>query len=201
VLAGDGTGYPTLAGDLAASGVGDRVHVTGYLDDEAVASCLAAADVCLCLRWPTAQETSASWLQCLAAARPTVLTDLAHQVDIPSLDPVDWRPFPASADPVAVRIAVLDEEKSLRTAMSRLARDGSLRDRLSRAGHAYWSAHHTLATAAGEYRRLIRDAVQRPAPAASDLPAHFTDDYSTRAAQIAARFGIAFEDLWAGRAG
>ena len=38
----------------------------------------AAADICACLRWPTNRETSASWLRCLAAGRPTIVTDLAH---------------------------------------------------------------------------------------------------------------------------
>ena len=40
--------------------------------DEDVSSHLAAADACLCLRWPTAGESSASWLRCLAARRATV---------------------------------------------------------------------------------------------------------------------------------
>src|SRR5581483_2954335 len=44
---------------------------------------LAASDVCLCLRWPTALETSAWWLRCMAAARATIVSDLAHTADVP----------------------------------------------------------------------------------------------------------------------
>jgi hypothetical protein len=80
------------------------VHVSGYLPDQAIGDYLAASDACLCLRWPTALETSASWLQCLAAARPTVISDLAHLADIPTLDPRSRRRSHASAEPVAVAI-------------------------------------------------------------------------------------------------
>ena len=52
-----------------------RIHVSGYLDDGAVDAHLAAADACVCLRWPTALESSASWLRCLAAGRPTIFRD------------------------------------------------------------------------------------------------------------------------------
>src|SRR5262245_53986988 len=84
VLAGDGADIPGLADVIAAAAAG-RVHVIGYLPDDAVDDHLAAADACLCLRWPTALESSSSWLQCLAAGRATVLSDLAHLVDVPSL--------------------------------------------------------------------------------------------------------------------
>src|SRR5437763_5461493 len=99
LLAGDASGYPTLAHDISAAGLQTRVHVTGYVEDRAIGEYLAAADACLCLRWPTALETSASWLQCLAAERPTVITDLAHLVDIPR--------------EVALRVDLLDEDASL----------------------------------------------------------------------------------------
>jgi glycosyltransferase involved in cell wall biosynthesis len=203
LLAGDAAGYPSLGADIESSGLGDRIHVTGYVEDEAIGDYLGAADVCLCLRWPTAQETSAAWLNALAAARPTVISDLAHLVDIPSADPRNWRAFPANVEPVAVRIDLLDEEESLRLAMKRLASDADLRDRLARAGHAYWQSNHTMAATADDYRAIIREAVTRPAPTISDLPPHFTDDYSSHAREIVSQFGIALEDLWskAGRAG
>ncbi len=51
---------------------------------------LAASDVVLSLRWPSARETSASWLRAIAAGRPTVVTDLAQQADLPTLDPRSW---------------------------------------------------------------------------------------------------------------
>src|SRR5262249_36444220 len=72
LLVGDGSGFPGFETAIAAHPAADRVHVTGYVADHDVADWLAAADACLCLRWPTALETSASWLRCLAARRATV---------------------------------------------------------------------------------------------------------------------------------
>jgi glycosyltransferase involved in cell wall biosynthesis len=163
------------ADDLSAISA-DGVRTTGYLPDEAVGSYLTAADACLCLRWPTALETSASWLRCLAAARATVLTDLPHLVDIPSS--------------VAMRVDLLNEERDLVDAMRRLASDPHLRDALARAGHEYWQAGHTLPAMAEDYERLLVAAAARIAPEQTDLPSHFADDHSAAARQIAGRFGV-----------
>jgi glycosyltransferase involved in cell wall biosynthesis len=195
LLAGDGADYPSLGQELEASGLADRVRVTGYVAEESIGEYLAAADVCLCLRWPTAQETSGSWLQCLAAGRPTVISDLAHLVDVPALDPKTWRPTHPSREPVAVAIDLLEEDRTLRLAMGRLADDERLRADLARAGHAYWSAGHTLDLMVADYRRLIEEAAGRPAPRASDLPAHVTCDYSDLARSIARQLGVQIDIL------
>jgi glycosyltransferase involved in cell wall biosynthesis len=198
LLAGDASDYPALEVERASSAHAPRVHVSGYVADEAIGDYLAASDACLCLRWPTALETSASWLQCLAAARPTVLSDLAHLVDIPTIEPGGRRAAAAGAasmDPVAIAIDLLDEDESLLLAMRTLADEPRLREELGRAGHEYWSAHHTLDVMAGDYQRLIAQAVSRPAPIVTDLPSHFTENYSDTTRAIAARFGIALDDV------
>jgi glycosyltransferase involved in cell wall biosynthesis len=182
LLVGDGSDYPALSDELAAAAIADRVHVTGFVEHDAIGRYLAATDVCLCLRWPTAHETSASWLQCLSAARPTIISDLAHTVD------VDER--------VAIRIDLLDEDEALGHAMRRLAGDGKLREDLARAGHAYWSAHHTMEAMADDYRRIVRAALARPIPAPPiGLPPHFTDDYSAPARTILRQFGLSVDVL------
>ena len=176
LLAGDTSDYPSLGAELSGLAHAARVHVTGYVADDAIGSYLAAADACLCLRWPTALETSASWLQCLAAARPTVISDLAHLVDIP----------PA----VALKIDLLDEDAALTRAMRALAGDATLRETLAREGHAYWSAQHTLDVMAADYQRLIAKAAARPAPVVDDLPAHFHADHSDTARAILRAFEL-----------
>lgn len=187
LLVGDASDYPSLQSEVTTTGIADRVHVTGFVEHEAIGRYLAAADVCLCLRWPTAHETSASWLQCLSAARPTVISDLAHTIDVP--------------ERVAIRIDLLNEDEALRTTMRRLAEDGRLRNELSRAGHAYWAAHHTMEVMANDYRRIIRDAAARPLPApAVDLPPHFTNDYTEPARAIARQFGLSVDILEAEQA-
>lgn len=181
LLVGDASEYDALSQDMAALGIADRVRVTGYVPDEAVGSYLAAADVCLCLRWPTALETSASWLRCLAAARPTVISGLAHLVDIP-------------AD-VSIAIDLLDEDRSLTQAMRRLAADEPMRATLAQAGHEYWRAHHTLEAMAADYEKALADAAARPAPSLEGLPEHFTNDHGDHARRIAHAFGVEVDIL------
>jgi glycosyltransferase involved in cell wall biosynthesis len=195
LLAGDASEFPALEEQQSPSSFATRIHVAGYLPDHAIAEHLAASDACLCLRWPTALETSASWVQCLAAARPTVISDLAHLVDIPTMDPRNRRPSHASAEPVAIAVDLLDEDDALLLAMRALADEPALRDALARAGHAYWSAHHTLDVMARDYEGLIARAAARPAPVVADLPAHVTNDHSEHARAVASQFGLSLEDV------
>jgi len=177
LVAGDASEYAPLGGgDLAASAAAPRIHVTGYLDDASVDAHLAAADVCICLRWPTALESSASWLQCLGAGRPTIVSDLAHTVDVPAS--------------IALRVDLVDEDASLAAAMRALADGGRLRAAMGEAGRAYWSANHTIDAMADDYDRVMRIAAAAPAPVVDDLPAHFTDDRSSHARTLARAFGV-----------
>lgn len=194
LLVGDPSDYPHLGEELAREGLADRVRVTGHVPDAAVADHLAAADACLCLRWPTALETSAAWIDCLAAGRATVITALAHLVDIPTVDPRDWRPS-SSDDPVAIAIDLLDEERSLALALRRLSGDAPFRRAVARAGHAYWAREHTLDLMVDDYRRILAEAARRDAPRPDDLPVHFTDDGSGLARRIAGEFGIELDIL------
>jgi len=195
LLVGDADGYPALTAECERHGLGARVRVGGYVADEAIGAHLAAADVCLCLRWPTAQETSASWLRCLAAGRATIVSDLAHLVDVPTLDPRNGQLATRAPQPVACAIDLLVEERALAAAMDRLAHDSPFRDSLARAGHAYWAAHHTVEIMKNDYERVLAAAHAHAAPQVSDLPPHFTDDYSEPARCIAADFGMTVDIL------
>ena len=165
VLAGVVTPLYDVAALIAESGVAGAVTLVDAPDDDAFDRLIAAADVSLNLRWPTARETSGPWLRALAAERPTVIVDLAHQTHVPTLDPRTWQAR-SGIDPVAIAIDLLDEDHSLRVAMHRLAADPDLRARLGRAGRAYWEREHTVARMADDYERVFRRAVARPSPAA-----------------------------------
>ena len=194
--------YDAVA-DARRRGVADRVTLTGFVDDADLPTYLAAADVCLCLRWPTAHETSASWLRCLAAGKPTVITQLAHTTDVPTLVTRGaWSPShlgpsaamrdPADAEPIAGSIDILDEKVSLALTMRRLARDGGLRRRLGVRARAYWSRHHTLAHMAADYTRVLSDGAGRPATTAGDdRPLHLRRDGADTAREILRPFGVA----------
>jgi glycosyltransferase involved in cell wall biosynthesis len=92
LLAGAAARHYDVAADVRGRGLESRVTITGYVDtDEALTACIAACDVSLNLRWPTAREMSGPWLRALAAGCPTITIDLAHLADVPSLDPRTWR--------------------------------------------------------------------------------------------------------------
>jgi glycosyltransferase involved in cell wall biosynthesis len=175
-----------------ALGVDDLVTVAGYVDPDALPSYLAASDVVLSMRWPSARETSASWLRAIAAGRPTVITDLAQQVDVPTLDPRSWtaidaRPTLGAREPVAVSIDILDEAHSLTLALKRLATDGGLRARLGSAALSYWAAEHTVDRMASAYDELLRETMTMPERSAT-LPAHLRPDAAAHARDLIAAF-------------
>jgi glycosyltransferase involved in cell wall biosynthesis len=195
VLVGDASGFPPLARLIAQHRLDHRVHLTGHIADADVSDHLAAADACLCLRWPTAGETSASWLRALAAGRPTVISMLAHLADLPTLHAKSWQRSRRSVEPIAVSIDLLEEDEGLIAAMSRLAADERLRNDLAIAGHAFWSREHALRLMAEDYRRIMAEAAARPAPIVSDLPSHFTDDHTSHVRELCAQLGVAFDLL------
>jgi glycosyltransferase involved in cell wall biosynthesis len=181
--------YDVLA-DARAWGIADRVRVTGYVEDDELDDYLGASDICSCLRWPTNRETSASWLRCLAAGRPTIITELTHLADVPTVDPRGWRGLLGDAQPaVAVSIDLLDEEHSLQLALERLATDAPLRQRLGAAGREWWQAHHQLPPMADQYLNVVAKAMTIPAPA-PHLPPHLVDDGSAKARRLATDLGV-----------
>ena len=83
-----------------------------------------------------------------------------------------------------------DEAASLEQAMRQLVDEPAVRESIAREGHRYWSAHHSLDAMVEDYRRLLPLAAARPAPQPTDLPAHFTDDYSAPTRAILERFRV-----------
>lgn len=195
LLAGAPVDYYDVMADVRRWGVADRVHVAGFVDDEELGAAMRAADICACLRWPTNYETSASWLRCLGAGRPTIITDLSHLADVPALDPRGWRPTSASgAEPVAVAIDILNEDHSLQLALDRLATDAALRHRLGTAARAWWEARHQLDDMVAAYERLIARAVSMNAKSPA-LPAHLLEDGTAEARALARETGVSLAGL------
>ena len=141
------------------AGIEEAVRVRQDLDDFTFDQAVAAVDVSLNLRWPSALETSGPWLRALAAGRATVVTDLVHQSHVPSIDPRTWQSI--DDEPVTVAIDILDEAHSLGLALGRLAADSALRDRLGRAARRYWERTHTFARMRDEYLAVIDRAANR----------------------------------------
>jgi glycosyltransferase involved in cell wall biosynthesis len=194
LLAGTVAEHYDLRAEIARLGLEDCATVTGYLEtDAALTGAIAACDVALNLRWPTAREVSGPWLRCLAAGRATVTIELAHLAGVASetpaaqrwttIDPRTWVPATPGSAPCTVALDIADEEHSLRLAMRRLAVDRDLRVALGRAGRDYWSANHSIEGMADDYRRLIPRAATVVPPSGTPLPRHLleTGDATLRA--------------------
>ena len=195
LLVGSPVDHYDVRADLRAAGLNGRVTLAGYVDDADVLRYLSATDVCLCLRWPTMRETSATWLRALAAGKAMIITDLAHNHDVPVLSAAAWtRSAPiahgsASPAPVAVAIDICDEGRSLPDAMLALARNADLRQRLGAAARAYWKANFQMDHSAEDYERVMRATVARPTVRPA-LPPHLDNDGGRRAHAILKPFGV-----------
>jgi len=197
LVAGETVEYYDLQAEAERLGVSERVIFSGYLPDEDIDDYLTASDVCLCMRWPTSRETSASWLRCLAAGKPTISTDLVHTVDVPTLDPRNWSVLaglPAAAredsasvgetegetaQPVGVSIDILDEGHSLKLALRRMATDEKLRAALGSNARTLWAERFRLEGMAAGYLRVVAQLLEaspdHPSTPTS-LPIHLRAD-------------------------
>lgn len=177
LVAGESVDYYDMRAEAESLGVRDRVTLAGYLPDDAIDDYLAASDVCLCMRWPTSRETSASWLRCIAAGLTTITTDLVHTADVPALDPRSWTmPLTTEgAQPVTVSVDILDEAHSLKLAMRRLAADKGLRSAIGANARALWERRFRLEQMAARYAAIIAETLHTPPPGTdvrTRLPRH-----------------------------
>jgi glycosyltransferase involved in cell wall biosynthesis len=213
LLVGESVDHYDAARQAEQAGIAPRVTRPGYVAQDELADYLCAMDVCLCMRWPSSRETSAAWLRCLAAGRPTIVTDLVHTVDVPALDPRNWRVQHAPSsrstesgeraaerviDAACVSVDILDEDHSLRLAMRRLASDARLRRTLGEAGRRLWEERFRLERMTAGYRDAIDLALSSdasPVAALRDLPRHLGSDGSDHAVRVMREIGIARERL------
>jgi len=149
-----------LDADLARLDLLGRTVVTGRVPLAELAALIEAADVVAHLRYPSARETSAALLRVLAQGRPTLVSDLEHQSELP--------------DDVVLRIDVADEEGALEAGLRRLAGDATLRERLSRTAAAYVAREHEPSRVAAAWEAVFEAARQAPIPAArTEWPRHW----------------------------
>lgn len=196
LVVGGADGNHDVMAEARQRGVEDRVAVTGYVEDDRLAEYLAAVDICLNLRWPTARETSAAWLRCLAAGKPTIVTDLAHTTDVPSLDLRSNTvrcTTPGVTVPVCVAVELLEEVYMLRISLRRLAEDAALRTRLSAAARRYWAAEAGLDVMVRDYDTALAQTAAAPDPNRAGWPAHLLADGTRQARAISTRFGISLD--------
>ncbi len=121
---GPGGEIETLAREL---GVAERVHETGFVPFEELSAAIAASDLGLNLRYPTAGETSASLLRVLAVGRPAIVSDYAQFSELPDDGvikvPLGDDEVPALAARLAELLAAPLSASSRLAAMGRAARE------------------------------------------------------------------------------
>jgi len=124
-----------VLGDADRLGIADRVTVTGYVTDDAFNAYLHAVDVCANLRYPTAGETSAAALRCMAAGRPTIVTAVGASLEF--------------ADDACLKVPAGDGEvANLELALRTLHAYPEAARRLGAGARAYVQREHSLQTAA-----------------------------------------------------
>ncbi|RMH22172.1 MAG: glycosyltransferase, partial [Acidobacteria bacterium] len=124
-----------LKGEARRLGVASRVRFLGFLPYADFEAAIAASDLCLNLRYPTAGETSASLLRILALGKPAVVSDYAQSAELEAGGVVK---VPVGEDETPALVAIL----------GRLLADRRRLVELGRAARAYVAAHHRPADAA-----------------------------------------------------
>jgi len=140
-------GESELLALAAELGVGERVHETGFVPWEDFEAAIAACDLCLNLRYPTAGETSASLLRVLAAGRPAVVSDYAQFTELPEEIAIK---VPLGEDEVPILVARLAE---LLAAPERLAAMGAAARRHVALRHDPEAAAEAVAEACAAWER------------------------------------------------
>jgi len=162
-----GSGRPDDLLELARElGVAGRVHVTGFVAPEDFAASIAACDLALNLRYPTAGETSASLLRVLALGRPAVVSDYAQFAELPDAVVVKAPLGPAERGDGGEVEALARELAALLAAPERLAAMGQ-------AAREHVRRHHDPAAAAAAVWAACREwaDAEPPNERATDRPA------------------------------
>jgi glycosyltransferase involved in cell wall biosynthesis len=136
VVAGAEDGSVDLAGLVDGAGVGDRVHVLGWVPDADFFALLRAADLLVLLRFPPAGESSGVLARALGAGLPALAYDVGPASEYP--------------DGLVEKVALsgLDPAERVAEAVKRLLADrAGLRARGEEARHALRRDHTPEASA------------------------------------------------------
>jgi len=156
---------PTELGD------GSVLH-RGYVSAQEYRDWMAATDVAVNLRFPSAGETSASLLRLLGEAKCTLVSAYRQFLEMPP--------------EVAVRIPLgADEEPALASELLDLARNAERRRRIGEAARAFVATEHSMDVAANDFRRAVEDVGAVGSPAS--LPPIVRFEPSSRSVAIRGR--------------
>ncbi|MBD0274721.1 MAG: glycosyltransferase [Acetobacteraceae bacterium] len=97
VVAGEADGSVDVPGMVRQAGVGDRVHLLGWVTDADFFALLRAADLLLLLRFPPAGESSAVLVRALGVGLPALAYDAGPASEYPDrfVEKIPFGPDPA----------------------------------------------------------------------------------------------------------
>lgn len=114
-----------------------------HVPDAELARLVAATDVCVNLRWPTAGETSGFVMKLMAASKPVLVTDCEENADLPENSVFKIEPGINESEVIREALRELTLRPELRRAMGDLARQHVLHehslDRVVSQYRALWS--------------------------------------------------------------
>jgi len=122
----------------------DGVTVTGRLDFERFLLYMAAADVAVNLRYPTAGETSGALVRLLGLGKPVIVSRVGAFAEVPEGCCAQVDPDEGEEDLLAAYLARLEADAGLRQAMGENAR-------------RWAAAHHSLESTARGYAAALRE--------------------------------------------
>lgn len=148
VVAGERDSRLPLDAWARDAGLGDGLVVTGRLGPADFVRHLIAADVLLCLRFPSHGEISGALVRSLGVGRPALVTagtPASEEFPEGVVVPVDPGPY---------------EERELEALLDRLLGDAGLRETLGRVARAHVVAHHDLAAVSARLCSFLEQAAR-----------------------------------------
>jgi glycosyltransferase involved in cell wall biosynthesis len=137
---------------IEKSGLGERVRVTGFVDELTYSRYLNATDVAVQLRTHSRGETSKAVLDCLAAGTPVIVNDVASFRDYP--------------DDVVKKLGADPDPAELAQCLSSLLTEPRALAQIGAAGRKYAVTEHGGEKIAAEYAVAIDEMLQRQAASA-----------------------------------
>jgi len=121
--------------------LGERLRVTGYVDEKSYSDYCNLVDIAIDLRYQTMGESSAGICRILAAGKPCVVSNFGWFAEIP--------------DGCAVKMDPGADEEALTRCLAELIADEGRRREIGARARAYIRDHHGIERAAEEYVKFV----------------------------------------------
>ena len=133
------------------------VSILGYIPVDTFVEGIAACDICINLRYPTAGETSGSFLRALGLGKPSIVSDIGSFQDVP--------------DDVAMRIpSGIREVEWLYEYLKLLIEDSDLRKAIGARARYFASEHCAWPIVADQYVSLLKQMATTHASVETPVP-------------------------------